>query len=304
MAISEDDSARPLGTAARVVIGLFAAALVIVTAVVVGGFSRTIAGYAVAAPGAASAMKKEGSGAPPTPDANLTQRVRELGSNPLLAEGVSLSKVTCALPALGRSDDELIAFYQAQIKCLDAAWNPVLGKVNEPTFAAELQVKVPAHSACGQAPDSRKAVAYYCAGDLTIYAPSQWMLNAVGLNKGSHLATIAHEYGHHVQNESGILDAANAQMTSEDQTVPADLERVRRIELQANCFGALFIASAAGRGAINASAANAAIADYGNTSDSETHGSRKHQLSWARVGFDSKTTAACNTWAASAADVT
>jgi predicted metalloprotease len=219
-------------------------------------------------------------------------------------KGVSLSEVTCALPSLGRSDGELTAFYQAQMKCLDAAWNPVLGRVNEPTFAAELQVKVPARSACGQAPDSRKAVAYYCPGDLMIYAPSEWMLNAVGLNKGSHLATIAHEYGHHVQNESGILDAANAQMTSEDQTVAADLERVRRIELQANCFGALFIASAAGRGAINAAAANAAIADYGNTSDSETHGSRKHQMSWARAGFESKTTAACNTWAASAADVT
>jgi predicted metalloprotease len=293
-----------LGIGSGVVIGLFSAVLMIAVAVVVSGAPKTIAGHPSAAPGVATAMKVEASPKPSAPGPDEVRRVRELATNPLLAEGVTLAGVTCALPALGRSDGELKAFYAAEIKCLDEAWNPALAKVKEPITPVAIQVKVPPQSACGQAPDSSKAMAYYCAGDLTIYAPSEWMLQSVGLYKGSHLATIAHEYGHHVQYESGILDAANAAMTTEEQTSPDDLERVRRIELQANCFGALFIAGAAGRGAITASTANAAIADYGNTSDSDTHGSRKHQLSWARAGFEGKTTAACNTWAAPAADVT
>jgi hypothetical protein len=294
----------PLGTGSRVVIGLFSAVLMIAVTVVVSGGPKTITGHANAAPGVATAMRAESAPKPSAPGPDEVRRVRELATNPLLAEGVTLTGFTCALPALGRSDAALTAFYEAEIKCLDEAWNPVLAKVREPATPVAVQVEVPPRSACGQAPDSSKAMAYYCAGDLTIYAPSQWMLQSVGLYKGSHLATIAHEYGHHVQYESGILDAADAAMTTAEQTSPDDLERVRRIELQANCFGALFIASVAGRGAITASTANAAIADYGNTSDSDTHGSRKHQLSWARAGFEGRTTAACNTWAAPAADVT
>jgi predicted metalloprotease len=280
-------------------IGLFSAALVFVSVGVVTGGTRMITGTALESPDAAAAAKTktaEGLG--------KTGKVYELGTNPLLGSSVQLAKVTCHLPALGRSDADLKAFYEAEVSCLDKAWQPVLQNAHEPVSPAKVAVEVPAVSRCGDAPDSKKALAYYCPGDSTIYAPSAWMLDAVGLNKGSHLATIAHEYGHHVQNESGILNAAADLMTSDDESSVDDLGRVRRIELQANCFGALFIAAAAGRGDISASAANAAIADYGNTSDSDSHGSRKHQLSWARAGFEKKNTAACDTWSASSSDVT
>ncbi|MDT7728983.1 MAG: uncharacterized protein QOI21_5559 [Actinomycetota bacterium] len=291
---------RQLGAASKVIIGLFSAALFVVAVLVVNS-GRTISGHALEAPGAAAEAKtkqSEGSGS------TRAEKVYELAQNPLLGAGVRLTDVTCALPALGRSDAELTAFYEAQITCLDEAWQPALRQVNEPTAKALLQVKIPQVSRCGDAPDSKKALAYYCPGDSTIYAPREWMLEAVGVNKGSHLATIAHEYGHHVQNESGILVAASNQMTTDDESSPDDQERVRRIELQANCFGALFISAAAGRGDISASTANAAIADYGNTSDSETHGSRKHQLSWAQAGFKGKLTAACDTWSVPASEVT
>jgi hypothetical protein len=295
--------ARTLGTASRLIIGVFAAALLFVAAVAMTRDSRTIAGNAMEAPGAAAAVAKTRASSDGS-SSKKVQKVHELGTNPLLGAGIRLTDVTCPLPALGRSDDELRAFYEAQISCLDDAWRPALHRVGEPTIKLLLQVKVSQTSRCGQAPDSQKALAYYCAGDSTIYAPSDWMLRAVSLNKGSHLATIAHEYGHHVQNESGILEAASSKMTSDDESSPDDLERVRRIELQANCFGALFVAAAAGRGDISASTANAAIADYGNTSDSDTHGSRKHQLSWAMAGFEKKTTAACDTWSVPTSEVT
>jgi hypothetical protein len=59
----------------------------------------------------------------------------------------------------------------------------------------------------------------------------------------------------------------------------------------------------AGTGAISRSLANGAVADYGRANDSDTHGSRKHQLSWAKAGYDGKSTASCDTWSASADDV-
>lgn len=175
----------------------------------------------------------------------------------------------------------------------------MLDQVNEPHMGVNLEIELPASSRCAEPPDSKKAMAYYCPDDLTIYLPREWMLSAVGTNKGAHLATLAHEYGHHVQHESGMLDAISDQMTTKDESSPDDKQRVRRIELQANCFGALFIAAAAGRGGISAATANSAVADYGNTGNSDTHGSRVNQGKWGQTGFSEKKTAACNTWSAS-----
>ncbi|WP_290060504.1 neutral zinc metallopeptidase [Amycolatopsis solani] len=229
--------------------------------------------------------------------------VPELARNPLLSDGITPGPATCALPDLGRSADQLEAYYGRLADCLAESWRPALEKANEPRLIVTVSVKLPEHSACGAAPTENEAVAYYCGGDTTIYAPTDWMLADAGLNKARHIATIAHEYGHHVQRESGILSAAADKMTSPDEDSAADKEVVRRIELQANCFGALFLAAVAGTGSISRSLANAAVADYGRANDSDTHGSRKHQLSWAKAGYDGKTTKACDTWSAPVAEV-
>lgn len=262
---------------------------------------RTVDGRALAVPGAASS---EGAKAPAGTAKPAPREVRELATNPLLAAGVKLGATTCRLPQISRDPTKLEAYYKAFVACLAEAWTPALNQANEPVLTATVQVTLPETSACGEAPSEHKAVAYYCGGDTAIYAPTAWMLDDAGLKQSRHLATLAHEYGHHVQRSSGMLYAAAEKMTSPEEDSPADKELVRRIELQANCFGALALAAAAGRGSISNSLANAALADYGRTDDSDTHGSRKHQLKWAKAGFTAKTTSACNTWAAPAADVT
>ncbi|WP_370942968.1 neutral zinc metallopeptidase [Amycolatopsis sp. cg5] len=291
---------RGLKTGSRVIIGLFAAALVFVAGAVVVDASRTVSGHALPAPNAESELAKSKAGEKP---GAKVAKVLETDKNPILGEGISLTKVTCTLPQISKNDAELLAFYKAALVCLEEAWKPVLDQVNEPHMNVNLEIELPASSRCGEAPDSKKAMAYYCPGDLTIYLPREWMLSAVGTNKGAHLATLAHEYGHHVQHESGMLAAISDQMESKDESSPGDQQRVRRIELQANCFGALFIAAAAGRGGISAATANSAVADYGNTANSETHGSRANQGKWAQRGYSEKTTASCNTWSASAGEV-
>jgi predicted metalloprotease len=283
---------QPLSRARGLGWGLVA--LVVTFALVAAGFPHEINGHALAAPGAEQAL----STAPKEP-----KPVRELATNPLLAPGVAPATVKCTLPELGRAPDQLLAYYRALAACLEQSWHGALDKANEPTLPVTVSVTLPAHSACGTAPTENEAVAYYCGGDTTIYAPADWMLDDAGLNRARHLATIAHEYGHHVQRESGILAAATEKMSSSTQDSPADKELTRRIELQANCFGALFLAEAAGNGSISRALANAAVADYGRARDSDTHGTRKNQLSWAKAGYDGKTTKSCDTWSAAASDV-
>ncbi|MET8997012.1 neutral zinc metallopeptidase [Amycolatopsis sp. NPDC004169] len=257
---------------------------------------RRVDGRAFAAEGADTGRAYGGTGKTP-------KAVPELARNPLLGEGISPGPATCNLPDLGRAAEQLKAYYGALVACLEQSWRPALEKANEPTLAVTVSVTLPEHSSCGAAPTENEAVAYYCGGDKTIYAPTDWMLTDAGLNKARHIATLAHEYGHHVQRESGILSAAADKMTSPNEDSAADKEVVRRIELQANCFGALFLTAVAGSGSITRSLANAAVADYGRANDSDTHGSREHQLSWAKAGYEGKATKACDTWSAPVAEV-
>lgn len=278
---------------------VIALAILVVTVGIVAVVPHELSGHAIAVPTSVHRSDASpGEGARDDPRA-----VPELETNPLLAEGVALGSVSCDLPQLGSTGPALSAFYDALTGCLEQAWRPALEHADEPSVKVTVSVTLPKVSACGAAPSKDEAVAYYCGGDTTIYAPTDWMLSDAGQNRSRHLATIAHEYGHHVQSESGILTAAADRMSSPDQDSPADQEMVRRIELQANCFGALFIAAAEGRGSISRATANAAVADYGRADNSEDHGSRAHQLSWAKAGYSGGTTASCNTWSAPADEV-
>ncbi|GAA3529940.1 neutral zinc metallopeptidase [Amycolatopsis ultiminotia] len=268
---------------------MLAAVVVVVVAVgLMAAVPNEVTGHAVAVPGGATARSREDGGSP----------VRELATNPLLGEGVVLSPVTCDLPELGQSGARLEAYYHALTGCLGQAWRPALERAGEPVIDVKVSVTLPKVSACGSAPSREEAVAYYCGGDTTIYAPTEWMMSDAGAKRARHLATIAHEYGHHVQRESGILDAAAERMSSSQPSDPADQAVVRRIELQANCFGALFLAVAAGRGSIGRATANAAVADYGRADDSGDHGTRDHQIAWAKAGYSGAGPVACNTWSA------
>ncbi|MFI5609889.1 neutral zinc metallopeptidase [Amycolatopsis sp. NPDC051903] len=285
---------RPARRRGGATVGAVLALVILV--VTVGGVAvvpHELSGHALAVPTALHRADSAPDGARSTPAA-----VPELETNPLLANGVKLGEVSCDLPELGQTGAELEAYYEALTGCLEQAWRPALGHADEPSEKVSVSVTLPKVSACGSAPSQDQAVAYYCGGDSTIYAPTDWMLADAGQNRSRHLATIAHEYGHHVQDESGILAAAGDRMTSPNQDTPHDQALVRRIELQANCFGALFIAAAEGRGSISRATANAAVADYGRADDSDDHGSRANQLAWAKAGFSAGTTSACNTWSA------
>jgi uncharacterized protein len=228
--------------------------------------------------------------------------VFELQTNPLLADGISLAPVTCQLPAISRDPEKLRAYYQAAIGCLDQAWQPVLARVHEPFSSPRLEITA-GRSLCGEAPAADQATAYYCSGGQVLFMPTDRLLDQAGLNQAAHLAVLAHEYGHHVQALSGILNAAYDKGEKAGKGSPEKLELTRRTELQANCFSGMFIAAVAGHGSVSVKLAKAAVESFRDTVPDDTHGTVKHQVAWGRAGFDNNRTASCNTWLAKTEDV-
>jgi hypothetical protein len=262
-----------------------------------------IDGVPVAAPASTAVSPPS---APPSV-APEREPIYRLGDHPLLVPGVALLDTPCKLPVFHRDADGLRAYYTALIACLDAVWRPVLltGGMPHRTPLSNL-AEHPGQTGCGNPDDDGEGgefTALYCPADETLYLPLDRLKSVDRGGPSSHLAIVAHEYGHHVQQLSGLLGAAADERDKAGDDTPAGHEVTRRIELQANCFAGLFLAAVAAHGSVSRSLAGQAVADFRNGGLPDTHGSRAHQASWASRGYQQRTTAACNTWSASVADV-
>jgi hypothetical protein len=120
---------------------------------------------------------------------------------------------------------------------------------------------------------------------------------------------IAHEYGHHVQDQLGVLDAiAGDRQGAESKAV--------RSELQADCYAGVWAANAVGSGAIEQLTqqdindgldAASAIGDdriqeqtQGQVNpETWTHGSSEQRRRWFSRGYENGKPAACNTFSGS-----
>lgn len=259
--------------------------------------ARKIPGKAVAGPYSPPSS-------PTTTEAPRPRAVHRLADHPLLTTPVKLTATGCVLPEFGVSDAELSAYYTAGVACLDEAWKPALAQVNLPFEAPALDASPDLKEGpCGAAPAESEAVAYYCGRNRTIYMPTSRLRdNGGGERPGMHLATLAHEYGHHVQALSGMLRAADSKIADAGEDTPAGLEMSRRIELQANCFAGMFLMAVSGT--IGEDLAQEATDDFQyaveEPAEKNAHGSPKNQGMWASYGFDSATTTSCNTYTASA----
>ncbi|MEV0681073.1 neutral zinc metallopeptidase [Actinosynnema sp. NPDC050436] len=258
--------------------------------------SRRISGRPVAAPGAPAA--------PATSEQPRPRAVHRLGDHPFLTTPARPVGATCALPAFGVSDTELAAYYAAGVACLDVAWRPALEQANLPFEVPKLDAAPDLQDGpCGAAPAETEAVAYYCGRNRTIYMPtSRLRENGGGDHPATHLATLAHEYGHHVQALTGMLRAADSKIVDAGEETPAGLEMSRRIELQANCFAGIFLAAVSG--SIGAQLAQEAADDFQyaveEPAEKNAHGSPTNQAEWASYGFTGGVTTSCNTFTASA----
>jgi len=233
--------------------------------------------------------------------AEAPHQVVALSTNPLLTCPQSLAPGTCTLPKFGRTTDELRAYLEAELTCLDAAWKPVVSGINLPFESTKLTMDDSSGSC--RARDGSAPVAFYCGADNELHMPVQSVLDGTDGIPAVVIGVLAHEYGHHVQDMSGILLAESRREKTAGRDTEAGLELSRRLELQANCFAGMFLASVAGRGSITKSMAATGAAAFADGGGEKDHGTAPNQGRWAQIGYQQNKTAACNTWAAPQGDV-
>ncbi|GAA1203356.1 neutral zinc metallopeptidase [Prauserella alba] len=272
---------RWLPVAIAVAASLLMLATVVVVSDVVSGDGDTASGITPAAD-------------PSAPDSAATA---------LRDSEAQLATVDCEPGELRPGRDAARAYYREVLDCLDRAWQPVYDRMGVRPQPASVDVADVRTTECGELPPADRALGLYCDADHTIHLPYSRLTTAVGgTDEPAFLATLAHEYGHHVQALTGVFTETGNAMSDADGA--AESEVGRRFELQATCFAGLFLDAARDTGLAGPSGGpEVAVQDFANWSGGESHGGARLQQQWATTGFTGDSVAACDTWSARAADI-
>ncbi len=160
-------------------------------------------------------------------------------------------------------------------------------------------------SGCGGADSSTGP--HYCPRDSTMYLDETFfdeLTSRLGA-KGGDVAqayVIAHEVGHHVQNQLGASERVEQEGTNEASV---------KLELQADCYAGVWAYGVQQQGVFEPAEINEAIdaaaavgddriqqkAEGRVTPESWTHGSSEQRVAWFTRGFESGNPASCDTFA-------
>lgn len=240
---------------------------------------------------------------PPQPDRRDIDKV--LQENPLY--GTAVTPVSCRLPSVeleSLSDDQMQVYLDDLVSCLMAAWGPEMDALGYSlSHPSVILYRGTIMTPCRKSPDPGKVWAWYCSADMQIYYPLDNGTRGWGSTRYLGPDVIAHEFGHHVQHESGIL-AADSVRISEAGSAADELRWIRRVELQANCFAGLFMQAVVAPDPLTAKEKQATVDFEGGAADSPDHGSAAHMASWLRAGFEANGHVfACNTFTTSDSEV-
>lgn len=202
---------------------------------------------------------------------------------------------------------------------LDQYWNAALPQqggieYRQPGFVVFEQS---VNTGCGNATSA--VGPFYCPPDASVYLDTnffQVLETQLGAENAplAQIYIVAHEWGHHIQNQTGAMASANRQDTG-------PLSDGVRLELQADCYAGMFVGEAAttvdpdtGNTFIkeptreqvqDALDAAAAVGDdhiqsqSGQVTNPEswTHGSSESRMNWFVTGYEQGSMQACDTFA-------
>jgi predicted metalloprotease len=255
-------------------------------------------------------VREAGSGAPADPSDPGAQPVDPddfravMEDNTLYNQG-GLRQRDCVATDLDDADTgDQERYYSRLMGCLDEEWGTLIESAGYAYDTPQLvvfddEIATP----CGNAaPRDGRTLAFYCPTDAVLYADAPQMARFFGEIEMAYAVVIGHEFGHHVQNEVGILvaydDAVYARFSDR-------FELSRRVELQASCMSGLFLGAVAATYPISETdfsdlqQVSLSFGDEtGAQEDERDHGSGQSNQEWILTAFDTNDTAVCNTFAA------
>lgn len=207
-------------------------------------------------------------------------------------------------------DEKLADFASFVLDDVQGYWAVVFNDADRSYPPAKMVLFTGAtRTACGQA--SSATGPFYCPADQKVYLDLGFFrelrdrFGAPGDFAQAYV--IAHELGHHVQDELGI-DAQIQQASQQDPGSANDLSV--RLELQADCLAGVWAHSVDQRGDLEAGDIEEGLNAAASVGDdriqdattgridpeSWTHGSAEQRSRWFRAGFDGGDISACDTF--------
>ncbi|MFC4586950.1 neutral zinc metallopeptidase [Sphaerisporangium corydalis] len=229
-------------------------------------------------------------------------RATALTRSPLYTSG-RLPVTRCTEPSVTPGSVASARRYVVPLfNCLSRSWATQLKKARIPFSKPSLQfiskpqrvcgAKWPGHAQGLYCPNYRRIVVLLDK-NITQQAEELFLMDV-----------IAHEYGHHVQNVSGI-ERAFSRLPSRNKSEYN--EQLRRLELQAECLSGAFIGSvwdSLDRPTDDWEFLLDATRESGDEhSKVRDHGKGRTIANWLRRGFQAAGPAGCNTWIGSSAMV-
>ncbi|HEY4224348.1 MAG TPA: neutral zinc metallopeptidase [Pseudolysinimonas sp.] len=217
-----------------------------------------------------------------------------------------------------QANNDIDCRMQAAATSLDSYWSTTVSNYTQPQLVI---FDGATNTGCGSA--TTAVGPFYCPTDQTVYIDTAFydeLKSQFGASGGplAQLYVIAHEWGHHIQNITGIMNNLNLQATGPTSDSV-------RLELQADCFAGSWVGAAQTTKDVNGvpflepvtqseinDALNAAASvgdDHIQEStqgsvnpESFTHGTSAQREKWFNVGLK-QGPQACDTFGASAASL-
>ena len=235
---------------------------------------------------------------------------------PLLGGGgQGLSYAPAGGTAITQADEERAQFTSTVLAYTEDVWGQIFpDQIGRPYAEPQLVLyKGATDTACGFGQAATGP--FYCPADSRIYLDTDFFVTLERqLGAGGDFAAayvVAHEVGHHVQNELGILGQVNQAQRGAARAEANALQV--RVELQADCFSGIWARAAGERFGVlepgDVEEAMNAAARIGDDHlqreagrvvrpDSFTHGTSAQRQRWFATGYETGSVEACDTFAA------